>query len=320
MARYLELKDVYDRTGRLRLADGSPLLRWRTKQLARLKAGRLDDEQVTLLADIGIRAQGVAETAWRDAYGLLEQFYRREAHLDVPSELLIPNRTTTLRKWMTTQAFRSRAGTLDDWMITLLDQIGFSWTGRAVKEANRWEEHFNEFAAFQRAHGHINMPGTGTSHPWISVQRAAFANGTLRPDRQTKLASVDPDWHDLRKSLTSARTRRYFQLTDASWHDIRPLLPMFASKVWENADHRAVIESLVWKLHTGAAWTDLNLPGITESRARSWHKKWISTGIWPKIETLAVLRGAPAPPPATTSADLTGHAEAPAANAPRTQT
>lgn len=47
------------------------------------------------------------------------------------------------------------------------------------------------------------------------------------------------------------------ELTEAQWRRLEPLLPPHPKRGHRYADHRRVINGILWKLRTGAAWRDL---------------------------------------------------------------
>ena len=60
-------------------------------------------------------------------------------------------------------------------------------------------------------------------------------------------------------------TRRRFELTDAEWAIIEPLLPNKPSGV-RRVDDRRVINGILWRFRTGSSWAD-----VPERYGRSLH-------------------------------------------------
>ena len=75
-------------------------------------------------------------------------------------------------------------------------------------------------------------------------------------------------------------------LTDAQWEQIRPLL-LKARKSRRGgrppANHRKVLEGILWTLRSGARWQDL--PEEFPSPATCWRRlrDWEKQGVWPTI-------------------------------------
>src|SRR5918995_1055194 len=76
---------------------------------------------------------------------------------------------------------------------------------------------------------------------------------------------------------------RRHELTDAQWEKIAPLLPANGGPGGQWADHRMVINGILFRARTGVPWRDL--PG----RYGPWqtvyerHRRWSADGTWQKI-------------------------------------
>ena len=73
------------------------------------------------------------------------------------------------------------------------------------------------------------------------------------------------------------------ELTDAAWAVIEPLLPRNGGRGKPWADHRRVINGILWKLRTGAPWRDL------PERYGPWQTcharlvRWQRDGTWDRL-------------------------------------
>lgn len=79
-------------------------------------------------------------------------------------------------------------------------------------------------------------------------------------------------------------TRQRFELTDEQWAKIEPLLPAQKPRRGRPAaDHRTIINGILWVIRTGAPWRDLperyGPVGTVSSRFYRWRK----AGIWDRI-------------------------------------
>jgi transposase len=72
-------------------------------------------------------------------------------------------------------------------------------------------------------------------------------------------------------------------LSEKQWVKIEPLLPKPVSKGRPWADHRLVLEGILWILRTGARWKDL--PDRYPSPSTCWRRLrlWEEDGTWLKI-------------------------------------
>jgi transposase len=73
------------------------------------------------------------------------------------------------------------------------------------------------------------------------------------------------------------------ELTDAQWEKIAPWLPVSGKPGGQWADHRTVINGILFRARTGVPWRDL------PERYGSWrtvyerHRRWPADGTWQKI-------------------------------------
>lgn len=78
---------------------------------------------------------------------------------------------------------------------------------------------------------------------------------------------------------------RRHELTDAAWRRIEPLLPAQPVRGGRWADHRTVVNGILWKLATGAPWRDL------PERYGNWktvyerYRRWAADGTFDAILT-----------------------------------
>jgi transposase len=76
---------------------------------------------------------------------------------------------------------------------------------------------------------------------------------------------------------------RRHELTDAEWALLEPLLPGNPRQGHRWADHRTVLNGILWRLRTGAPWRDL------PERYGNWksvygrHRRWSADGTWARI-------------------------------------
>ncbi|MFD0635441.1 transposase [Catenulispora yoronensis] len=146
----------------------------------------------------------------------------------------------------------------------------------------RWDRRYRELEHFHRAHGHLNLP-KGPLYSWLYQQTRKRLDGPLTPARAERLAAIDPLWFDEHASTTSDRTRGYFRLTDASWNQVREILPGSGGAAWADADHRQIIEAILWKIGTGARWNDLPEHLGSFNAIRAWYQQRIQDGTWQAI-------------------------------------
>jgi transposase len=83
---------------------------------------------------------------------------------------------------------------------------------------------------------------------------------------------------------------RRHELTDQAWAQIAPLLPATGRPGGQWADHRRVVNGILWKLATGVPWRDL------PERYGPWQtcyerfRRWQADGTWQRLLAHAQTR------------------------------
>ena len=72
-------------------------------------------------------------------------------------------------------------------------------------------------------------------------------------------------------------------LNDAQWQKLYPLLPKKARTGRPAADHRAIINGILWIHRTGAPWDDLPECYGSRGTVSSRFYRWRAQGIWQEI-------------------------------------
>ncbi|WP_342107768.1 transposase [Methylobacterium sp. SI9] len=77
---------------------------------------------------------------------------------------------------------------------------------------------------------------------------------------------------------------RRFELTDAQWDQIAPLLPPQKPRTGRPAeDHRQVLDGMLWILRTGAPWEDLPARYGPVGRVSSRFYRWRKAGVFDRV-------------------------------------
>ena len=89
---------------------------------------------------------------------------------------------------------------------------------------------------------------------------------------------------------------RRFELTDAQWEQIAPLLPPQKPRTGRPAvDHRQVLNGMLWILRTGAPREDLparyGAVGTVSSRFYRWRKAGVFDRVLQRLQAQADVRG-----------------------------
>ena len=81
---------------------------------------------------------------------------------------------------------------------------------------------------------------------------------------------------------------RRHELTDEEWALLEPLLPPRRTRGTHYRDHRAVLNGLLYWLHTGVPWRDLPERYGPWQTVYARFRRWTREGLWDRI--LAVLQ------------------------------
>ena len=89
---------------------------------------------------------------------------------------------------------------------------------------------------------------------------------------------------------------RRYELTDAQWEQIAPLLPPQKPRTGRPAeDHRQVLNEMLWILRTGAPWADLparyGAVGTVSSRFYRWRQAGVFDRVLRCLQAQADARG-----------------------------
>lgn len=145
--------------------------------------GGITQERINKLDSIGFewRVHGDDSTSWKDKFALLRSFQREHGHCIVPHNYVTAG-SVNLGLWVANQRmFKKKfdkglsSCCITQARIDKLISIGFEWTIRGDDKS--WNDKFELLRAFQREHGHCNVPrnystaGSVNLGFWVSHQR-----------------------------------------------------------------------------------------------------------------------------------------------------
>jgi transposase len=80
------------------------------------------------------------------------------------------------------------------------------------------------------------------------------------------------------------RTKRRYELTDAQWARLEPLLPPEKPRTGRpNDDHRRILNGILWVLNSGAPWLDLPRRYGPVGTVSSRFYRWRRSGVWQRV-------------------------------------
>ncbi|MGW7210038.1 IS5 family transposase [Streptomyces sp. NPDC054837] len=89
---------------------------------------------------------------------------------------------------------------------------------------------------------------------------------------------------------------RRHELTDAQWRRIEPLLPVNGGPGGQWADHRTVINGVLYRARTGVPWPDLPERYGPWQTVYERHRRWSADGTWRQILTVLQIEADAADP------------------------
>jgi len=188
--RFSELQAFKDQFGHCRVpkdwAPNPSLGSWVSTQ--RMQRESLSTERRQRLAGLGFVWQAKLMSparSWEERFQELIQFKRRFGHCDVPA---VWAENQPLAEWVRRQRGRDQAKLGAD-QRRRLTELGYCWAPREIN----WEERFAELRAFEKIHGHCNVPQEAPElRRWVLRQR--YRKRTLSEERVRKLDQLNFEW------------------------------------------------------------------------------------------------------------------------------
>jgi len=198
--KLIEYKDIYGNCNvPARWSKGLKLGRWVNVQRQTRKRGKLNEERIEKLNNIGFiwNPSQAFENIWEEMFETLIEYKNVHGHCNVPQKW---RENPILGHWVSRQRAAKKEGQLEQKRIEKLNSIGFVWD---VKNAS-WEEMFAQLVEYKTVHGHCNVPNKYPQNPelgrWVAVQRTSKKNGTLSGEYIERLDKIGFVWKALETS------------------------------------------------------------------------------------------------------------------------
>ena len=223
-------KKYHDTYGNLMVArkyvdpDGYPLGQWILKTRQQKLNGRLKEERIAQLDEIGM-VWSVFDAKWEKAYALAAAYYEENGNLNIPRSY-VTAAGERLGQWVASQQWAYPKGKLTDEQVERLNRIGMYWGNRNDRQ---WNEGYQEAKRYFDARGDLNVPADYVSPcgynfgNWVKRQRYTRQNpekscAVLTEERVAKLDSIGMRWeksdlwqyrYELARSIKRARKSGY---------------------------------------------------------------------------------------------------------------
>ena len=199
-------KKYHDTYGNLMVArkyvdpDGYPLGQWILKTRQQKLNGRLKEERIAQLDEIGM-VWSVFDAKWEKAYALAAAYYEENGNLNIPRSY-VTAAGERLGQWVASQQWAYPKGKLTDEQVERLNRIGMYWGNRNDRQ---WNEGYQEAKRYFDAHGDLNVPADYVSPcgynlgNWVKRQRYTRHNpekscAVLTEERIAKLDEIGMRW------------------------------------------------------------------------------------------------------------------------------
>ena len=180
--------------------DGYPLGQWIIKTRQQKLNGRLKEERIAQLDEIGM-VWNIFDSKWEKAYALAATYYEENGNLNIPRSY-VTAAGERLGQWVASQQWAYPKGKLTDEQVERLNRIGMYWGNRNDR---KWNEGYQEAKRYFDAHGDLNVPAEYVSPDgynlgnWVKRQRYARLNpeksgAVLTEERIAKLDAIGMRW------------------------------------------------------------------------------------------------------------------------------
>jgi len=163
---------------------------WISSQRDSYAKGRLRDEQISMLEEIGMCWDRYDEK-WEIGYSYARLFKEQKGDINfVPTDYNIDG--FTLGRWLNSQRTNYRNGKLNDKRIAKLSKLGFKWSAHEAF----WDKGYEYAASYKRAHGNLKMPVGYVCDDgfklksWLCNQVSRYKKGSLSEGQVSKLQSI----------------------------------------------------------------------------------------------------------------------------------
>jgi superfamily II DNA or RNA helicase len=176
--------------------DGHPLGRWVRWQRNQRRKGILNAERQERLSNLPSWDWHSHVAKWEEGYGQLVEYVEKYGDANVTPTYVSAD-GYPLGTWVRTQRVLYKQDKLGSDLQQRLEQVHPTWTWSS--QDTRWEKGISHLLTYVKHNGHA-QPQTRDSvdgYPigkWVSMQRSAYREAKLPPERQARLENAHPTW------------------------------------------------------------------------------------------------------------------------------
>ena len=172
--------------------------------------GRLSEEHVRRLEEIGMMWGTKYDRAWEAAYAEAAAYYHAHQNLDVPIAYATVS-GCKLGKWVARQRAKGRSG-LSEERRKKLEALGLVW-----EKPDAWEMRFALAESYFKEHGNLRVPARYKAegvclNKWLNEQRQIYLGKRkgkeLSPEQICRLDAIGMAWQANRRQQTEPNATR----------------------------------------------------------------------------------------------------------------
>ena len=171
---YEEVKKLSEQLGKFPSKSdmSKELAAWVQMQRSKFRTGKLEEEKVKLLTDIGCKMKIRESAKWDDRFEELKAFVAENGRFPENADVLNDGSLKPLMTWINSQRKGYLKGKLSEEKIKQLEDIGFKWN----VNTERWDDTYNILKEFVQING--RLPKNGDTYKGVSI------NAWLKSQRQ----------------------------------------------------------------------------------------------------------------------------------------
>ena len=254
--KYQLAKKYYEENGNLQVPsdytiDDVNLGSWIVSQRRYYKNGKLSEEKVEMLNDIGMIWTFNDERLlnWERNYKLAKDYYEKNGNLKVPRDYAVDG--VNLGAWISTQKYKYNQGKLTSYEIEKLEKIGIVWREQVLDKESKYDfECLDAYNPVKDNESSIS-PKNKTDFEWLYAYKAVYeyfknSESSIIPknlkvsvngkdiylkvwldkqDKLSKLNSLSDDREELFRNVILLRESK--QINDLTWLKMFKLAIMY---------------------------------------------------------------------------------------------
>ncbi|MCR4289339.1 MAG: Helicase associated domain protein [Candidatus Scalindua sp.] len=171
----------------------SQLYRWVHSQRTFYRKGKLSEDRIERLEDIGfVWSMELGGQRWTEMLGVLKEYKAKHGNCNVPQDWT----DSQLYRWVHSQRTFYRKGKLSEDRIERLEDIGFVWSMELGGQ--RWTEMLGVLKEYKEKQGDCNVSPHWTDrqlYRWVHTQRTFYRKEKLSEDRIKRLEDMGFVWN-----------------------------------------------------------------------------------------------------------------------------